>query len=211
VLAYVWSIESRDKMEPDDLEKEIDEKPNNHNQLVYIKKQMPAATISNRDFLARMIWKKAEGGGFVFVTAPVESTKRPANKKSGEHGDFVVRGKYPSIMRISPTNGNETKLEYAIHPDAGGRVPPSIINRYIGSNLAYVTEIQEYFQEKRGRFAHLYDKADGRALGYRRECHRAKRAQTRASGSTAPPTIDANNRRAPKTSSFCGEREHQPD
>ncbi|GMI34230.1 hypothetical protein TeGR_g7990 [Tetraparma gracilis] len=101
VLARVWDVKSRDKMEPDDLEKEIDEQPNDHNQLVFIKKQSPAAVISNRDFLSRMVWEKSESGG--------------------------------------------------------------IMNRYIGSNLAYVTEIQEYFLQLKGK----YDKADGRALGYR--------------------------------------------
>jgi hypothetical protein len=167
VLAEVWDVKSRDKTGSDDLEKEIDEKRNDHNKLVYIKKQMPAV-ISNRDFLSRAIWKRAEGGGFVVVTAPEESTKRPANEKNVTEGEFVVRAKYPSILSISPTNSNETKLKYVIHPDAGGRVPQSILNSYIGSTLVYVTEIQEYFAERRGMSD--YDKADGRALGYRREC-----------------------------------------
>jgi hypothetical protein len=163
VLSYVWDVKSRDTTRPDDLEREIDEKTNDHNQLVFVKKQMPAV-ISNRDFLGRAIWKKAEEGGFVVVTAPEESTKRPANKKSGAKEDLAVRAEYPSIMRISPTNGNEAKIEYAIHPDFGGGVPPIVFNHYIGSNLAYVTEIQEYFLQLKGE----YDKADGRALGFRR-------------------------------------------
>ncbi|GMI22120.1 hypothetical protein TeGR_g11755 [Tetraparma gracilis] len=56
-------------MSSDDLEREIDEKPNAHNQLVFIKKQMPAV-ISNRDFLGRAVWKK-EG-----VTYPDEKNKK---------------------------------------------------------------------------------------------------------------------------------------
>ncbi|GMI30494.1 hypothetical protein TeGR_g8045, partial [Tetraparma gracilis] len=70
VLAYVWDVKSRDKTRPDDLEKEIDEQPNDHNQLVFNKKQTPAV-ISNRDFLGRAVWKEAEG-----VTYPDEKNKK---------------------------------------------------------------------------------------------------------------------------------------
>ncbi|GMI22423.1 hypothetical protein TeGR_g13348, partial [Tetraparma gracilis] len=69
LLAYVWDTKSRQQMSSDDLEREIDEKPNAHNQLVFIKKQMPAV-ISNRDFLGRAVWKKAED-----VTYPDEKNK----------------------------------------------------------------------------------------------------------------------------------------
>ncbi|GMI36542.1 hypothetical protein TeGR_g13381, partial [Tetraparma gracilis] len=58
-LAYVWDVKSRAKASLDDLEKEIDEQPNDHNQLVFNKKQTPAV-IANRDFLGRAVWKKAE-------------------------------------------------------------------------------------------------------------------------------------------------------
>ncbi|GMI32546.1 hypothetical protein TeGR_g12943 [Tetraparma gracilis] len=169
VLAHVWDVEARNFAAPDDLEREVDDKPNSHSQLVYIKKQTPAV-ISNRDFLGRAVWKKVDGG-FVVVTAPEESTKRPANngrgnrEKSSAKGDLAVRGTYPSIMRISPINGNETKLEYAIHPTFGGGVPPIVFNRYMGSNLVFVTDMQEYFLQMRGMSDH--DNADGRALGYR--------------------------------------------
>ncbi|GMI42593.1 hypothetical protein TeGR_g11447 [Tetraparma gracilis] len=69
VLAYVWDTKSREKTRPDDLEKEIDEQPNAHNQLVFNKKQTPAV-IANRDFLGRTVWKK-EG-----VTYPDEKNKK---------------------------------------------------------------------------------------------------------------------------------------
>ncbi|GMI36375.1 hypothetical protein TeGR_g14709 [Tetraparma gracilis] len=74
VLPYVWDTKSRDKTRPDDLEKEIDEQPNDHNQLVFNKKQTPAA-IANRDFLGRMVWKEAEG-----VTYPDEKNKKTPSK-----------------------------------------------------------------------------------------------------------------------------------
>ena len=169
-LAYVWDVKSRDKTRPDDLEKEIDEKPNDHNQLVFNKKQTPAV-ISNRDFLGRAVWKK-EGGGFVVVAVPEESTKRPANKRRGNHkkssakGDFAIRGTYKSITKIEKVDNEWTKIVQVIYQDAGGFIPSSIANRWIASHLAGVTTIQEFFEERRGM--DLYDKADGRALGYRR-------------------------------------------
>ncbi|GMI53113.1 hypothetical protein TeGR_g14713 [Tetraparma gracilis] len=70
VLAHVWDTEARNKTSPDDLEKEIDEKPNDHNQLVFNKKHTPAV-IANRDFLGRVVWKKAEE-----VTYPNEKNKK---------------------------------------------------------------------------------------------------------------------------------------
>ncbi|GMI22418.1 hypothetical protein TeGR_g13348, partial [Tetraparma gracilis] len=170
LLAYVWDTKSRQQMSSDDLEREIDEKPNAHNQLVFIKKQMPAV-ISNRDFLGRAVWKKAEDGGFVVVTAPEESLKRPANKRRGSRkkssmkGDFAIRGTYKCATRIEKVDNEWTRIVQVIQPDVGGSIPSSIANSWIASRLAGVTTIQEYFQERRGMDD--YEKADGRALGYR--------------------------------------------
>jgi hypothetical protein len=201
----VWDVKSRDKTMPDDLEKEIDEQPNDHNQLVFNKKQTPAV-ISNRDFLGRAVWKK-EGGGFVVVAFPEESTKRPANKKSGAKEDFAVRGKYPSIMRISPIIAGETKLEYVIHPVFGGGVPPAIFNRYLGVNLSEVTAIQEFFEEQRGMDE--YDKADGRALGYRREC--TPPPPPRLPAPPPPPPPNSPSALASRARSHVPGREEQED
>jgi hypothetical protein len=66
-------------------------------------------------------------------------------------------------MRIVRVTENETKLEYVIHPDGGGRVPGWVMNFYMAANLAYVTEIQEYFQ--RFRSLSEYDEKDGAAVG----------------------------------------------
>jgi hypothetical protein len=162
VFAYVWDTKSREKTRPDDLEKEIDEQPNAHNRLVFNKKQTPAV-IANRDFLGRTVWKK-EGGGFVVVAVAEESTKRPANKKSSAKGDFAIRGTYKSITRIEKVDNEWTRVVQVIQPDLGGSIPSSIANRWVASRLAGVTTIQEYFLQLKGE----YDKADGRALGYRR-------------------------------------------
>jgi hypothetical protein len=166
VLAYVWNVKSRDKTRPDDLEKEIDEKPNDHNQLVFNKKQTPAV-ISNREFLGRMVWKK-DGGGFVVVVGPEESTKRPANKKGSAKVDFAIRGTYKSITSIEKVDNEWTRIVQVIQPDVGGSIPSSIANRWIAKRLAGVTTIQEYYLQLQSM--ENCDKADGRALGYRREC-----------------------------------------
>ncbi|GMI28476.1 hypothetical protein TeGR_g12203 [Tetraparma gracilis] len=76
VLAHVWDTKARNKTSPDDLEKEIDEQPNDHNQLVFNKKQTPAV-ISNRDFLGRAVWKDAEGG--------VDAMRVVSNTEMHEH------------------------------------------------------------------------------------------------------------------------------
>jgi len=154
VLAFNWDTMMRSARREDDLEKSVDEERNGHNQLVYVKKRTPKI-IADRDFLGRVVWKK-KGEGFVFATNPEESSARPRL-------DGVVRGIYPSAMRINRKNDKETTLEYFIHPDAGGRLPSWLANSWIGSSLSFVTEIQEYFQALRR--LEEWDEEDGRCVG----------------------------------------------
>jgi len=154
VLAFLWDPMRRSSRREDDLEKSVEERINGHNQLGYTKRLTPKI-IADRDFLGRGGWKKGSEG-FVYVTNPEESEARPIT-------DSVVRGKYPSAMKIKRKNDKETTLEYVIHPDAGGSVPSWLMNRYLGSNLSYVTEIQEYFQALRG--LEEWDADDARAVG----------------------------------------------
>jgi len=156
VLAFLWDTMRRSARRVDDLEKSVEEQANGHNMLVYNKKRSPKI-LSDRDFLGRCVWKK-EGEGFVYVASPEKSEARPI-------ADGVVRGKFPSAMKIKRKNDKETTIEFVIHPDAGGLVPSFIMSRYLGSNLRRVTEIQEYFQELRKM--EDYDADDGKALGVR--------------------------------------------
>jgi len=156
VLAFMWDTMRRSTRREDDLEKSVEEQANGHNMLVYNKKRSPKI-LSDRDFLGRCVWKK-EGEGFVYVTSPEESEARPI-------ADGVVRGKFPSAMKIKRENDKETTIEFVVHLDAGGLVPSFIMSRYLGSNLRRVTEIQEYFQELRKM--EDYEAADGKALGVR--------------------------------------------
>jgi len=153
VLALLWDIMRRSAQREDDLEKSVEARVNGHNMLMYNKKRLPTI-IANRDFLHRAIWKK-EGEGFVFVTSPEESDAKPIT-------DGVVRGKFPSAMKIKRKNDKETTLEYVIRPDAGGSLPSFIMNRYLGSNLGRTTEIQEFFQALRG--LEEWDADDARAV-----------------------------------------------
>jgi hypothetical protein len=160
LLAHLWAIKSRNRSRPAELVKEIDEQPNAHNQLVY-RLQQTSAVVNNREYLVRMVWKKAEEGGYVVVTASEESTRRPANR-------FVPRATYKSAIKIEKVDNEWTRIVQVIRVNTGGSIPFLIANRWLKSRLAAVTEIQEYFGQMRG--LDEYDKADGRALGYRREC-----------------------------------------
>ena len=161
VLAHMWDRTGRGKRHEDDLEKTIDEEANGHSQLVYFKKRTPIV-IANRDFLGRALWKKLAEGRFLLVARPAESEKRP---NTDALSSKVVRGKYLSAVKITRINVNETRLEYVIHPSAGGVIPKFIVNKLISSNLANVTAIQEYFQQLRK--LEDYDEADGKAVGIR--------------------------------------------
>jgi hypothetical protein len=139
----------------DDLEKAVVEAPSDHNKLVYVKKLTPSV-LDNRDFYGRSIWRKVSDETFVIVTTSEEGIKRP-------HLPRVIRGKYPSAMRITKLNDQETRIEYVIHPDFGGTVPSWAMNLYIGSNLSYISEIRENFQALRG--LEQWDEGDGKAVG----------------------------------------------
>jgi len=156
VLAFIWDTLRRSARSEEDLEKSVEEHVNGHNMLVYIKKRTPKI-IADRDFLGRGVWKK-EGDGFVYVTSPEESDARPIM-------DNVVRGKYPSVMRIKRKNSKETIISHVFQIDFGGSLPMWLTNSYVGGKAGDVTEIQEYFQALRKM--EDYDSDDGKALGVR--------------------------------------------
>ncbi|GMI19945.1 hypothetical protein TeGR_g12349, partial [Tetraparma gracilis] len=142
----------------DDLEKAVDVRHNDHHMVIYIRKKTPGI-IDDRDFLSRVMWRKKHDGSFEVVTTPTESSARGGMQKT-------VRAKFPSTMRIVRVGENETRLEYVIQPDWGGQVGKNLAwlsVRYMGSNLAYVTDIQRYFEALRG-LGEL-DEEDGVALG----------------------------------------------
>jgi len=131
----MWDKMKRCGKYADDIEKS-EKRVNKHNMLVYIKKRTPKI-MTDRDFLNRCVWKK-EDEEFVLVTNSEKSDARLIT-------DSVVRGNYPSAMRIKRKKDKETTLEYVIHPDAGGHLKGWTMNRYLGSNLCCVKEIQELF------------------------------------------------------------------
>ena len=155
VLASVWDTLARANAVSDDLEKAVDLRHNDHHMVIYIRKKVPGI-IDDRDFLARVMWRKKQDGSFEVVTTPTESSARGGMQKT-------VRAKFPSTMRIVRVGENETRLEYVIQPDSGGALPAWLMARYMGSNLAYVTDIQRYFEALRG--LEELDEEGGVALG----------------------------------------------
>jgi len=153
ILAWTLDLHSRSTTREDDLEKSAT-LTNDHNTLFYVKKRTPKI-ISDRDFLVHSVWK-ATYGGFLSVSSPAESDMWPT-------GGDVVRGKYPSAMRIKRKNDKETTLEYVFQIDFGGSLPAWLTNTYMSSNASYVYEIQEYFQALRR--PEEWDADDARAVG----------------------------------------------
>jgi hypothetical protein len=102
VLAWVWDQNSRAMVREDNLEKSIDDAPNRHNQLLYMRKKTVSA-IADRDFLGRSLWMRTRNG-YIVVTNAEESDRRGPV-------DDTVRGKYPSTLRIVREGDSESRLE----------------------------------------------------------------------------------------------------
>jgi hypothetical protein len=186
VLAFVWNIKKRAGVYADDLEKKVDE-DGEHNKLLcvrggndarhscappslplpssypdssrrYIKKKVPSP-FDNRDFLTRTVWKtldRKRGVGFIHVSVPEFSDAHPPTPD-------VVRARYPSMLKMTVTSDGSTQLEFVLQPDIGGSVPLWLARSLMGSNLAWVTEIQLHFGGLRR--LEVYDAKDGEAVG----------------------------------------------
>jgi len=153
VLAFLWDARSRTNAYADTLEVGVDEEQD-HTRLIYVLKAFPKP-LYDRDVLTRCLWKKQEEGGYLYSVCSEESEGRP--QRPG-----IVRAKVCTAARIA-RSGRGTKLDYIIHPDAGGRIPNFVVNATLGGQLAYVSEIQEYFQAPRG--LDEWDADDARAVG----------------------------------------------
>jgi hypothetical protein len=154
VLGFIWDTLKRASARDDDLEKAVDEAPNGHNQLIYIKKAFKKP-LSNRDFLTRAVWRKTEYG-FLYVLKEEESERR--RRLPG-----IVRAKLPSAIKLTRVGGQETRLEYALQLDFGGSLPVSAMNLLVAKNLNRATEVQQTFQSLRGM--ERWDAEDGHAIG----------------------------------------------
>jgi hypothetical protein len=151
----MWDFDKRFGASTDNLEKNTDEFPSAHNKLLFNKKK-PVSRLDSRSFLSRCVWRELDGGGFVLVTSPEETQRRPP-----EEG--VVRATYASTLKIKALGSDSSRLEYVIHPDAGGSVPAWVMNLVIGKSLARVIQTQEYFQA--GRRLAEWMEEDGRCTG----------------------------------------------
>jgi hypothetical protein len=174
-LAFMWDTEKKTSRRSDDLERSVDETPNDHNQLVYLSKKRKKP-LQDREFLTRILWKETENGDFVYVTREAESRRR---KKL----DGVVRATYMSVMKITRISAVESKIEYIARVDAGGSLPDFIANKLMRRNLARLSDMQKFFQSLR-RLGQ-WDAGDGKAVG---EIMVVKTEQHRVKGET---TYDA--------------------
>jgi hypothetical protein len=109
------------------------------------------------------------------VTSPEETTRRPQENR-------VVRATYPSTMKIMSDGNGETKIEYVIHPDAGGAIPAWVMKSVMTSSLDHVSRVEDHFQQLRG--LETLDKLDGRAMG-EMVCTKSRSEKFRGKGESA--------------------------
>jgi len=170
VMAFLLDPTRRMSRKEGDLEKSLDESPNDHNQLVYKKRRM--AIISDREFLSRRVWSRNSDGSFLLAGKPAESERRPnlsrrgsVRRPSGAHHreHRVVRGEMCFAFMIVPKGERECVVEYVINPHMGGSVPFWLAKAGMKSQLSKVVEIQKYFQSH--RTVSEWDASDGVEIG----------------------------------------------
>jgi hypothetical protein len=175
VLSLCLDVTSSSNIEQDDVEKCVDEAPNGHSQLVYWRIKMPGNLLGDRDFVSRQIWKQT-ADGFVLVTHPEESAGREAVKgrrsttnadrrSTRRKGRHIVRGQFPSALKISRVSDSETRIAYIIHPNWGRSGAMWLFDRFVAARLERVSKLQQHFLEL--RTMEHYDAVDGKALGTR--------------------------------------------
>jgi len=135
----------------------VEDFDNEHNMVVYNVKKTHKS-ISDRDFLSRILWQKAsDGDGYDLVMNPEDRTD------SNSFGGSVTRGTLHGARRIRRKNDKETSVEYAVKINFGGSLPAWLTNKYLKDNLLRLSEVQECFQEYRG--LDVWDADDGRVVG----------------------------------------------
>ena len=143
----------------EDDKREIDERPNSHNQLIYLIKKVPNP-VADRDSLLRVVWREDSEGRFVLVTSPAVSANRPITAN-------IVRAEFPSALRFVRKNDVETTVEFVARPYVGhivqGPLQRFLLSRFLTKSLGRMTLIQEFFQGLRG--LEEWDADDGRAVG----------------------------------------------
>ena len=155
VLAYLWDTTRRSGVYADDHERAVDEAPNEHSQLRYVRKNTKAP-LSDRDFYGWVYWKATEYG-YVYTAKPeIEIGGRPLLP-------HTVRATFKSTMKIVAVSPTGAKLLYTARGNAGGSVPTWVMNMYSASQLSLLTDIQEHFQMLRG--LDMWSAQDGREVG----------------------------------------------
>ena len=115
ILAYMWDTMKRSSSRSEDFEKSVDEVVNEHNQLIYIHKHVKAP-LANRDFYSRAVWK--DMGDFLLVVYAAEDSTKGDSPRPLLNDR--VRAKMPMAMKMKQRPNGSVRIEFVIHPDAGG-------------------------------------------------------------------------------------------
>jgi hypothetical protein len=158
--------------ESHEIEKNIDEVSNEHNCLVYSRSKVGN---DNMDSVSRVIWRRVQGGNYIYVVMPTDSAKRAGELKRNRRVrrmSFMAREvnfrrvKCKSAMKLVKNGPTDTTVEFMVEIEAGDDpLPESTLLRLLDMKLELVSGIQEHFLERRA--LEDYVPADGKAVGKR--------------------------------------------
>jgi hypothetical protein len=176
ILSSFWDLLSREKARADTLERSVDEAPNDHNQLFYLRLKSKWPLVEDREWLTRYIWKRLDDGSLVRVSVAVESGPIPRGSNqdtstflkrlvspTNTDAYSVVRARTEGALRIRRISDTASKLEVVVLNDFGGALPPGITNFFMAGHLSHASQTQRNFQSLR-RLA-VWGAEDGRIIG----------------------------------------------
>ena len=124
------------------IKREILERVNAHRQFLYVIKKLPAPFM-NREIVNSMTWKLLPDNSVIFCAVPCDHP----NKLEKRGDNVVVELLSSRFFRLTPINGNCTKVEYITTIGLGGYVPMSFITSFaVPQFINPVSSLQFYFQ-----------------------------------------------------------------
>jgi hypothetical protein len=160
ILSYQWDFLARHLIKPDTIEKKVVERVNEHNIVVHMVKVIPNP-LADRELVMRFLWKKLSEDSFVFVIDPTSHKDYPLNEEKR------VRAKFPTVVKLTRSGEDKTRVDYVLQLDVGGSDKKSVVNYYmklyLRQQLKRTFDLHNYFQALRG--LEQWDADDGRAVG----------------------------------------------
>ena len=110
--------------------------------------------VTNRLFSAIGVWGRVEFADGAPVQLVIAHGPRDVPESEFEgfkerHGN-LVKGKAQQVFVIERISPNISKVTFATNPDVGGKIPSSIGNTLITTNLNVVNDVYDVF-ERRGK------------------------------------------------------------